>query len=68
MDDAETIYRAMLLMAKANALAKDAHKTEWLKWRSLRLAYYPVSRTHRWFGPDGPINKLDVLIAINKEL
>lgn len=68
MTDAEIIYRAMMLMLKSTAIAKDTTKTEWMEWRTLRLAYYPVSRVHRWFDPDGPINKVEALTVIRSLL
>lgn len=76
MTDAEIIYRAMILMVRANARARidqrtgqwQLRPTERLRWRKVRIDYYPMSCTHSWFGRDGLPNKPAVLAAINDSL
>lgn len=68
MTNADIIYRAMILMARANAAAKGNGKTERLEWRKVRIDYYPMSNTWGWFGREGLATKHDVLMAINESL
>ena len=70
MTDAEIIYRAMILMARANAKAdakvsKD-NRTQRIQWRGVRIDYYPASNTHGWFGRDTLSTKAKVLAAITE--
>ena len=61
MTNAETIYRAMLLMVRVSPVTR-------LEWGKLRIDHYPLSNTHAWFGPKGRINKQEVLSVISKTL
>lgn len=65
MTEAEIIYRAMVLMVKANAKYTGVDRTERLQWRNVRVDYYPASDRWSWFGRDDLPRKHDVLAAID---
>lgn len=65
----EVILATMLVMVKAQASYRTAdtkRDTQWFEWCSLRLAYYPSSDRHRWFGPDGAMTKADAILTVDR--
>lgn len=50
----DELMKAMLQLARIEARLKSNNETVWIPAGHLRLAYYPASRTHTWFGKEGP--------------
>jgi hypothetical protein len=55
MNDATMLHRSMLVMARCTAREYPNHETCWISVGPVRIAFYPASKTHRWFGKEGPI-------------
>ena len=68
MQDATMVHRAMLVMTRCKSRDAGDNETMWTMFGPVRLAFYPTSRTHRWFGKHDPISSREAMRLLKQHI